>query len=88
MNVDDFFSENEYINQMSKGALLNPRIDSTFKALFTQPTKESRGALKSFLEAATEQEITSFELVSNDAPEEFFGQRSVSYDIMCGLLTS
>ena len=83
MNVDDFFSENEYINQMSKGALLNPRIDSTFKALFTQPTKESRSALKSFLEAATEQEIASFELVSNDAPEEFFGQRSVSYDIMC-----
>ena len=76
-------SEEEYVAQMHTGALLNPRIDSTFKALFTQPTKESRAALQSFLEAATERSIDSFEFVANDAPEEFFGQRRVSYDIMC-----
>ena len=35
-----FLSEGEYLAQMKQGALLNPRIDSTFKALFTQPTKE------------------------------------------------
>ena len=83
MSIDDFMSEEEYVAQMYTGALLNPRIDSTFKALFTQPTKESRSALKSFLEAATEHKIKSFELANNDAPEEFFGQRRVSYDIMC-----
>ena len=61
-------SEEEYVAQMHTGALLNPRIDSTFKALFTQPTKESRAALQSFLEAATERNIDSFEFVANDAP--------------------
>lgn len=68
---------------MYTGALLNPRLDSTFKALFTQPTAESRGALKSFLEAATERKIDSFEFVSNAAPEAFGGQRQVNYDIAC-----
>ena len=33
-----FLSEEEYLARMKTGALLNPRIDSTFKALFTQPT--------------------------------------------------
>ena len=79
----DFPTEEEYVARMYTGALLNPRVDSTFKALFTQPTAESRGALKSFLEAATERDIDSFEFVSNDAPEEFGGQRRVSYDIAC-----
>ena len=34
--------------------MLNPRVDSTLEALFTQPTKESKAALHSFLEAAAE----------------------------------
>jgi len=42
--------ELDYINA-NKGRLLNPRMDSTFKALFTQPTAESKSALHSFLEA-------------------------------------
>ncbi|MBR4374049.1 MAG: Rpn family recombination-promoting nuclease/putative transposase [Treponema sp.] len=70
---------------MEHGALLNPRIDSTFKALFTQPTPESRAALHSFLEAAIEQKIKSFQLTSNDVPVSFNGQRGVSYDIACVL---
>ncbi len=68
---------------MKTGALLNPRIDSTFKALFTQPTRESQEALRSFLEAATEHKIRSFEIRANDAPAEFEGQRGISYDILC-----
>ena len=85
MAIDDFKTQEEYLSQMEHGALLNPRIDSTFKALFTQPTEESRAALHSFLEAATEQKIKSFELTSNDAPISFNGQRRVSYDIACVL---
>ena len=76
-------SEEEYVAQMHKGALLNPRVDSTFKALFTQPTPESREALHSFLEAATERKIKSFTLSPNDAPGMFPEQRGVSYDILC-----
>ena len=78
-----FLTEAEYLAQMKTGALLNPRIDSTFKALFTQPTEESRNALHSFLEAATEQKIRSVELTANEAPKSFDGQRGVSYDILC-----
>ena len=79
----NFISEEEYLAQMKSGALLNPRIDSTFKALFTQPTEESRNALHSFLEAATERKITSVELTANEAPAAFENQRGVSYDILC-----
>lgn len=78
-----FPAEEEYLEQMKAGKLLNPRIDSTFKALFTQPTKESRSALKSFLEAATERKIKDFELEPNDSPAGFLEQRGVSYDILC-----
>ncbi len=78
-----FLSEGEYLAQMKQGALLNPRIDSTFKALFTQPTEESRNALHSFLEAATERKIKSVELTANEAPIAFEKQRGVSYDILC-----
>ncbi len=83
MSIDDFKSEEEYVSQMHRGVLLNPRVDSTFKALFTQPTTESREALHSFLEAATERKIKSFALSPNDAPGMFPGQRGVSYDILC-----
>ena len=74
-------SQKDYLSQMEHGALLNPRIDSTFKALFTQPTPESEAALHSFLEAAIEMKIKSYELTQNDAPILFLGQRGVSYDI-------
>ena len=83
MDISHFKTEAEYVAQMHTGALLNPRIDSTFKALFSQPTEESREALRSFLEAATERKITSVKLSANNAPAEFAGQRGVSYDILC-----
>ena len=83
MSLEEFKTEEEYLSQMQRGALLNPRIDSTFKALFTSPTKEARAALHSFLEAATERKIKSFSLTANDVPESFLGQRRVSYDIAC-----
>ena len=83
MNTTIYNSQEEYLAQMKQGALLNPRIDSTFKALFTQPTAESRNALHSFLEAATECKIKSVELTANEAPIAFEKQRGVSYDILC-----
>ena len=83
MDISQFKNEAEYVAQMHTGALLNPRIDSTFKALFSQPTEESQEALRSFLEAATERKIASVRLSANNAPAEFAGQRDVSYDILC-----
>lgn len=83
MDISQFKDEAEYVAQMDKGELLNPRIDSTFKALFSQQTEESKEALRSFLEAATERKIASFRLTASDAPAGFRGQRGVSYDIIC-----
>ena len=80
MDITEFASEEDYAAQAATGALLNPRIDSTFKALFTQNTPESQEALKAFLEAATERKIAFCHPIPNDAPLEFAGQRGVSYD--------
>ena len=79
----EFTSEEAYVARMYSGALLNPRIDSTFKGMLTQPTPESRAAMKSFLEAATERSIKAFKLEPNDVPVAFDGQRGVSFDIQC-----
>ena len=78
-----FITQEEYLSQMANGALLNPRKDPIFKALFTSPTKEAHDALHSFLEAATERSIKSFSLSANDAPAQYDGQRGISYDILC-----
>ncbi len=83
MIEDDLKNKELYISQMERGLLLNPRLDSTFQALFTRPTQESHEALISFLEAATENKIKSIKLLANNAPQSFIGQRGVSYDILC-----
>ena len=83
MSIENFKTEEEYVSQMNTGALLNPRSDPTFKALFTSKTKESREALHSFLEAATERKINKIALRPNDSTQDYNGQRDVSYDILC-----
>ena len=83
MEEKDFKSEEEYVSQAGTGKLLNPRVDSTFKALFTQKTEDSYEAMRSFLSAATERTVMSWKLTANDAPASFSGQRDVSYDISC-----
>lgn len=80
-----FRTEEEYVAQMNKGALLNPRMDSTFKALFTSPTPDSKKALISFLKAAIKENIVDVQIRQNDAPKQFDGERDVSYDILCKL---
>ena len=73
----------EYIAQAGTGALLNPRVDSTFKALFTQSSNESREAMHAFLEAATERKIKEWHLSPTESPIEILDQRGVSFDIAC-----
>ena len=64
-------NEEEYASQAGTGVLLNPRMDSTFKALFTQKTKDSYEAMRSVLSAATERTVRSWQLTANDVPREF-----------------
>lgn len=63
--------------------ILNPRLDPNFKALFTQPTEESRIALKSFLTAAIGRKIKKVRVIENENPKQFDLQRGISYDINC-----
>jgi len=67
----------------SPTALLNPRYDANFKAIFTQNTKESRIALKSFLSAAIGRKVKEVFVTENEEPKTFDLQRGVSYDINC-----
>lgn len=67
----------------SPDALLNPRRDKTFKALFTQDTPESKIALISFLEAAIGQKISDVQIAENDIPIEKCGERGVEFDVHC-----
>ena len=63
--------------------LLNPRLDPNFKAIFTQPTEDSRKALKSFLTAAIGRQVTKVKVIENEPAKEFSEQRGISYDINC-----
>ena len=66
-----------------KFRVLNPRLDPNFKAIFTQKTKESNNALKSFLTAAIGRTVEKVTVAENDEPKEFDSQRGISYDINC-----
>lgn len=63
--------------------ILNPRLDTNFKAIFTQNTKDSKIALKSFLSAAIGQEVRDVTVIENENPKEFNFQHGLRYDINC-----
>ena len=69
--------------QKKKFHVLNPRLDANFKAIFTQPTPESRNALRSFLTAAIGREVTDVTVKENENAKEFDTQRGLRYDINC-----
>ena len=63
--------------------MLNPRLDGTFKAIFTQDTDDSRNALKSFLSAMIGRTVTEVTVRENEPAENFEGQKGIRYDINC-----
>lgn len=65
----------------SPTARLNPRLDSTFKAIFTQETKESGIALQSFLSCILNRKIKSVRLTSNEPPADTTSQMQMSFDV-------
>nr|MCR4821811.1 Rpn family recombination-promoting nuclease/putative transposase [Treponema sp.] len=65
----------------SPTAILNPRCDPTFKAIFTQGTKESNLALKSFLTALLGKEIESFTLQPNEEAVDSPQDMQMSFDV-------
>ena len=69
----------------SPNALLNPRMDSNFKALFTDNSRESRNALKCFLEVILNVEVSDIELRPNELAEEAETDKQSRFDISCTL---
>lgn len=65
----------------SPTALLNPRLDPTFKALFTQETKESNAALESFLSSILGRKIRDVKLTSNEPSVETIDLMQMSFDV-------
>ncbi len=66
-----------------KGALLNPRRDRTFKAIFGGDSPEARLALKSFLEAIFEKEVGNIQLGPNELPGDDDVEKIPRFDITC-----
>ena len=65
----------------SPTALLNPRLDVNFKAIFTQETKESYTALQSFLSSALNRNIEKLSLTTNEPPVDTPSQMQMSFDV-------
>ncbi len=65
----------------SPTALLNPRCDASFKALFTQETKESNAALRDFISALIGKEVRKMAFVPNEPPVDDIRQKQMSFDV-------
>ena len=74
-------SNQKLMGRPSPTAILNPRLDVNFKALFTQGTKESDAALQSFISAAIGRKIKSLKLDPNEPPADTPSQMQMSFDV-------
>ena len=69
----------------SPDALLNPRYDAIFKALFTDNSPQSRFALQSFLEAILDAKVSDIKLQPNVLAVESVTDKNAVFDISCVL---
>lgn len=69
----------------SPDALLNPRYDAIFKALFTDNSPQARIALQSFLEAILEAKVSDIKLQPNEVAVESVTDKNAVFDISCVL---
>ena len=74
-------SESKRIWKPSPTAILNPRIDINFKAIFTQETEGSKIALKSFLAAALGRQVAEVRLAPNEPPSDAPSNMQMSFDV-------
>lgn len=70
-----------YTKRPNETALLSPLYDWTFKEIFTQETKESNLALKSFISAVLNRKICSVTLKNNEPPKETRRQKNMTFDV-------
>lgn len=65
----------------SPTALLSPTCDASFKAMFTQQTKESDAALKDFISVLLGRTIQEIELLPNEPPVDVITENQMSFDV-------
>lgn len=65
----------------SPTALLNPRCDASFKAMFTQETKESNAALQDFISTLIGKGVNEMQLVPNEPPVDKIDEVQMSFDV-------
>ncbi|MBR5966904.1 MAG: Rpn family recombination-promoting nuclease/putative transposase [Treponema sp.] len=65
----------------SPTAILNPRLDINFKAIFTQDTEGAKIALKSFLSAAIGRQVAEVTLGPNEPAAESLTDAQISFDV-------
>ena len=63
--------------------LLDPRIDSTFKSLFTRGEEKSKDALKQLVGAIIGHEPKSVEVMNNELPAEVLYAKDIRLDLQC-----
>ena len=65
----------------SPTALLNPRCDASFKAMFTADTKESNEALKDFISTILNRSVKEIQLTQNEPPIQIITEAQMSFDV-------
>lgn len=73
--------KNKQTLRPSPTALLNPRIDAIFKAIFTQETEDSNMALESLISSVLGRKIDSLKITSNEPPVTTTKDKKMSFDV-------
>ena len=81
MKEKDQMKEKKTTLRPSPTALLNPRMDVNFKAIFTQETEESNEALKSFLSSILGKEVVKVQISANEPSVDIPSQMQMTFDV-------
>ncbi len=63
--------------------VLNPLCDPVFKSMFTKNTDEARSALKGFLSAIFNRNVTDIQLTTPELPKESYTDKDSKFDLSC-----
>ncbi len=75
------FMKNTNTLRPSPTALLDPKCDSSFKAMFAADTEDSNSALKDFISTILDRKVSEVELMPNEPPVELKEQNQMSFDV-------
>jgi len=80
-NFEPQYPAELYTKRPNNTAILSPLYDYTFKGIFTQETEESYLALKSFISAVFNRQVSKVVLKSNEPHVENSKQKKMTFDV-------